>query len=304
MKKIIIILLVTHCFLMVVLSFGAYPGNIIVSNAEGYVNTPITTPLPSPYIGVFDCSGVVSISAGLRRHYTVSEMRTYFTLPRLLGWGEELQPGDLIMRTKHVMIFVSRYIEEGTHRVSVIEASDSAGKVIKRPGWYYDKDGVYRYFSAYKDPYYHSDSDIADCFPYYFIDDHTPPNINVSGVVNGGIYNKKPVILSYSITDDVDIYPYVKILLTRDGVKVIDKEYNKYETQKAKPIEETKELTQDGKYELKITAEDWENWGTKGNNVLLHFIIDATPPKIGLKQPPDIIWEHHQNGWVEIINRR
>jgi len=194
------------------------------------------------------------------------------------------------MRTKHVMIFVSRYIEEGTHRVSVIEASDSAGKVIKRPGWYYDKDGVYRYFSAYKDPYYHSDSDIADCFPYYFIDDHTPPNINVSGVVNGGIYNKKPVILSYSITDDVDIYPYVKILLTCDGVKVIDKEYNKYENQKAKPIEETKELTQDGKYELKITAEDWENWGTKGNNVLLHFIIDATPPKIGLKQPPKIIW--------------
>ena len=58
--------------------FAVNDASTIISKAIGYLGTPITDPLPSPYTGFFNCSGLVSVCAGLDRVYTVENCNSCF----------------------------------------------------------------------------------------------------------------------------------------------------------------------------------------------------------------------------------
>jgi hypothetical protein len=95
-------------------------GQAIVNNAEGYIDRDYTKGDPPNYsdsstfnnyvfkhtgawTGNVDCSGLVSLSADLIRHFAVSGCELIALSDQLTSWSQ-LQPGDLIMNNSHVKI--------------------------------------------------------------------------------------------------------------------------------------------------------------------------------------------------------
>jgi len=127
----------------------------------------------------FDCSGLVSYCAGLRRHYTVAELGTYL-IP--VSWSS-LQPGDILKSSGHVIIF-EKYDDEHPGRVVLISASTISHNVHE---WTQDTVRL-------KD----------DGFsPYRFNTEATAPEITITGVVDGMTYTG-PVTLSFNATDNLE----------------------------------------------------------------------------------------------------
>jgi hypothetical protein len=138
-------------FLLVSEAKGAInPGGTIVSNAIGYLGRPYVKGAPfnkeaeyddgnnkwggifSPqgaYTGGFDCSGLVSWCAGLRRHFFTWEL---YKLTDSIKW-ENLQPDDRLLGSGHTLIFEKWVSKIGTKtdkwKVGVIHASHSKKRV-------------------------------------------------------------------------------------------------------------------------------------------------------------------------------
>jgi hypothetical protein len=124
-------------------------GSVILSNAIGYLGRPYVDGAPtnkeakyddgdskwggifSPegaYSGGFDCSGLVSWCAALRRHYFT------WQLPKLTDSikQEDLQPGDLLLRPgKHVVIFEEWVSQIGTNTIVFNFFKDCFKKMVR-----------------------------------------------------------------------------------------------------------------------------------------------------------------------------
>jgi len=169
---------------------GPNSGSEIASIADTYIGTPYLSGYPNNkewnYGGLFDestltafdCSGLVSWAAGLRRHYTVDELLTTF-VTGVAGWYD-VQQGDILSDGDHVMIF-DYWMNPGIE-LRTVEASASVKFVINdeiTTAWF----------------------DAHDYLIYRFKTDNTNPTITISGVEDGGVYNN-PVTVGVSADDD------------------------------------------------------------------------------------------------------
>jgi len=125
----------------------------------------------------FDCSGLVSYAAGLRRHFTVSELGTYMNS---VSWSN-LQPGDILKSSGHAMIF-KRYSNTPNY-IWYISASSGEGEVHEG----------------------HQDTTILKFTfsPYRFNTEAVAPEITITGVVDGMTYTD-PVTLKFTATDNLE----------------------------------------------------------------------------------------------------
>ena len=97
--------------------------NLNGEKVNDYYNYGWVFDLPS-WDGGFDCSGLVSYCADLRRHYNVDEFGKI--LEGGISW-DEAQLGDLILNGEHIWIFVDwKYSQSfSTNVVTYISASSS-----------------------------------------------------------------------------------------------------------------------------------------------------------------------------------
>jgi len=172
---------------------GPNSGSEIVSTAQQYLGRLYETGQPPnkewqfggvfdlgiAWTSEFDCSGLVSLAAGLRRHYSVEELSGGDFLEEA-DWSAP-QTGDVLIDKNfdHVMIFES-FVNNGTS-VKVIQASYGELEVIESTWsltWFQSHYYVYR-----------------------FKTDSTNPTINFLGVQDGGVYNN-PVTVGVSADDD------------------------------------------------------------------------------------------------------
>lgn len=209
-------------------------GDIIVNNAIGYLGQDYVLGYPpnkefvyggggifnlDNWTGWMDCSGLVSLCAGLRRHYGTSEL---YQFTDYINW-ENLQAGDLLLGSGHTLI-VEWIQQEGTNtdkwKVGVIHAP-KPGEVVKR-----------------------LIITVAGCknygwLPRRFKNDTQEPTIKFDGVEDGKCYNK-PVTLSVNGNDNLEGPTYA---------------YGIYDNKKFKQ----KDFDSDGNYEVKGIAIDWAN---------------------------------------------
>jgi hypothetical protein len=207
--------------------------NVIGSNATGYLGRSYEWGDPpnkeTEYGGGgimdygfpegMDCSGLVSLCAGLRRHYFVKDIDLYTDS---ITW-ENLQPGDLLLGSSYVLIFEKWVEKEGTDtnrwKAGVIHAS-------------YVKQRVRR-----------DTFTVRSCInegwsPCRFKNDTTPPKIRFLGVENEKYYNSA-VTLTIKGNDDIEGPTYA---------------YGLYENKRFV----TKTFTERGKYEIPWKAIDWK----------------------------------------------
>jgi len=130
----------------------------------------------------FDCSGLVSYCADLRRHFMVREFRDL----GLLGAGrptwEVAEPGDLIPNDedwRHIRILSIN--KPDSSKVYFIHAPH-AGDTVKEVSMKYE------------------DLDRIPAHAYLFLCDNTGPEIVVTGVEEGGVYSP-PVNIEYQVSD-------------------------------------------------------------------------------------------------------
>jgi hypothetical protein len=248
------------------------PESVIVSNAIGYLGrsySEIGEPLNKEreyggggiidydWGGAVDCSGLVSLCAGLRRHYFVStgDMDLY-TNP--INW-ESLRPGDLLLGSKHVLIFEKWVFQEGTDtnswKVGVIHASYSK-KVVRRD--------IFTVLGCKTEGW----------FPRRFKNDTTPPIIY--GDYKKGIkfieFNEK----IFNKTVNLEI-------IGRDYLEGETYAYGLYKGEKFK----TKIFQEDGEYEITGKAIDWAK---NEKEETIKFGIDKTLPQISITSPSEEEW--------------
>ncbi|MEW6680869.1 MAG: hypothetical protein AB1297_07645, partial [bacterium] len=229
-------------------------GDVIVSNAIGYLGRSYST-IGEPsnkeaeyggggimdynWSGAVDCSGLVSLCAGLRRHYFVStgDMDLYTDS---ISW-ENLQAGDLLLGSSHVLIFEKWIQKEGTNtntwEVGVIHASYSK-KVVRR------------------DTFTVTYCKTEGWSPCRFNSETKSPVVKFDGAENEKYYN-------YDVTLTVT---------GRDNLEGPTYAYGLYKGEKFK----TKTFKEEGKYEIPAKAIDWAK-NEKDDNIV--FYIDNTPPK-------------------------
>ena len=169
---------------------GPNAGSDIVDIAKSYLNYPRADGYPlnkeielggifdEDTVTAFDCTGLVSWAAGLRRHYYLSqgEINQFYT--EFNNW-DNLQPGDIFDNGQHVMIF-ENWAANRT-KITVVQASESQGKVIEST---FTLDYMQSNYTANR-----------------FKTDNTNPTITISGVEDGGVYNN-PVTVGVSADDD------------------------------------------------------------------------------------------------------
>jgi hypothetical protein len=201
---------------------------------EGWENPPYT-----------DCSGLVDIAAGLRRHYSCWHLVTYLTTP--IGW-EDLQAGDLLIWINpagydHVMIF-EEWVETDT--VKVVE---SRGGVGVQEQDYLIKDLKNQGYTCRR-----------------LIHDTTNPTIEIKGVEDGEVYNTS-VTLKVEAEDDV----------YTDKSHPEPRRYAYEEDEENKFDEKT--YSEDGEYTVNFKAIDWAK---NEKDEKITFYIDRTPPNTSL----------------------
>jgi hypothetical protein len=196
MKKKIFLL----CVLFVGQSFAIVTGQALVDAARRWIGCPYCWEYPRNttwkgekgldgffWYGVtwkiedlpplaFDCSGLVSYCAELRRHYA-ADMDPLFGVEHT-PW-EVAEPGDIIRKPGHFMILSVN--EPELHRLYVVHAPGAGLTVreeIRTYKWLSDNDAHARLFKV----------------------DNTGPEIVVTGVVDGGVY-LPPVNFNYFTND-------------------------------------------------------------------------------------------------------
>jgi hypothetical protein len=135
----------------------------------------------SQWQGGFDCSGLVSYCAGLRRHFRVSEFRDFGLFGAGRPFWEVAEPGDLIPNKDYGHIRILSVNKPDSAKIYFIHAPRT-GLPVKEESKSYD-DLI-------------EDEDHA----YLFWDDHTGPEIIVIGVKDGGVYSP-PVNFNYLVND-------------------------------------------------------------------------------------------------------
>ncbi len=194
----------------------------------------------------FDCSGLVSYAANLRRRYLTGDL-SGATFSNTIDWNS-LQQGDLLhtnggttaFPVEHVMIYVRR----DEDNLTVIHAG-SSGVVEKT--WN---------ISLIRDTWFFS--------PYRLKYDTTPADTTVTGVEDGMVYNNN-VTANFTVTDVTDNYPCGKFYVN-DVLILHDKTGSKT-------------FSQDGSYQLRIQSEDWAR-NTQATSVA--FTIDRSSPTAGI----------------------
>ncbi|HIE44551.1 MAG TPA: hypothetical protein EYP78_07155, partial [Candidatus Omnitrophica bacterium] len=129
----------------------------------------------------FDCSGLVSWCAELRRHFMVREFRDLGLFGAGRPFWEVAEPGDLIPNKSYSHIRI----------LSVNKSESSKVYFIHAPG---TGDTVKAESKSYNDLI--EDGDHA----YIFLEDNAGPEIVVIGVEEGGVY-PPPVNLEYQVND-------------------------------------------------------------------------------------------------------
>jgi len=117
-------------------------------NVNGYYNYGWVFDIPS-WDGGFDCSGLVSYCADLRRHYNVQDSELAKILKGGITW-EKASPGDLIMSKDHISIFVNWWYNKSNNRYEVTYISAYISSATKTSGvrentvsqGYFDKDSL------------------------------------------------------------------------------------------------------------------------------------------------------------------
>jgi hypothetical protein len=249
--------------------FAIYTGQALVNRAKGYHGLSYEWGQPPErndgYGWVFrydlwdktsiDCSGLVDVSADLRRHYGCGHLANT-PITQGIKW-EDLQPGDLIVRGNwnkwdHVRIFIEWKLKNlnipvDKWEVWVIEATPP--QVDK---YYYtisqlknDKHGSYK--------------------PRRLIHDVTPPIIKEKGVENEKIYNK-PVTVSFEVEDDV----------YNSDSKNPDPRAYAYEKNEDDKFKE-RTYSEDGKYIVNFKAIDWAK---NEKDKQITFYIDRILPEV------------------------
>jgi hypothetical protein len=138
--------------------------------------------LGARWTGKFDCSGLVSLCAGLRRHYYVKDGSLQEFLDQISR--EDRQIGDIVKNSDHAMIYEKDTLEG----CILIRASSTAGKVSRGYiSWDYLNTNGYSF--------------------YRFNQEEEPPTFKISGVEEGGIYSN-PVTVEYIATDKVEGVTY------------------------------------------------------------------------------------------------
>jgi len=132
--------------------------------------------------GGFDCSGLVSYCAELRRHYA-ADMDSLFGAGRL--YWNYAQPGDIMRHPGHFRI-LSDVIDTFVYFIHAPHTGDTV-----KEDW--------RTFRQL---------DILEEHAYLFMDDHAGPEIIVTGVEDGGVYSP-PVNFTYLVNDPNEYDPYV-----------------------------------------------------------------------------------------------
>ena len=185
----------------------------------------------------FDCSGLVSYCAELRRHYA-ADMDNLFGAGR--PYWEVAEPGDIIRLPGHFRILSINKVDSA--KVYFIHAP-GAGQTVK--------EGSKEYWELIRDNEH----------AYIFMDDHTGPEIIVTGVEDGGVYSP-PVSFNYLVNDP------------NEWARDVFHEGNY--------LKETK-LTETGDYTLRIFAKDW---AMNESNKAIHFKI-VGPPQVISTDPSD-----------------
>ncbi|MBU2528333.1 hypothetical protein KKF70_02975, partial [bacterium] len=198
--------------------------------------------------GKFDCSGLVSYCADLKRHYGVQNSELSYFVDSVFSW-ESLEPGDLFLKKdlSHVMIYHSKTTKGELPAATLIQASSNPEKmkVIKEPFTQTNLESGY-YLRRLK--YYE----------FY-------PSISITGVENNKGY-KESVTLSYSASDSLNsAYIYAIGSYSKDDAAYVDFSYA------------GKTFIEEGKYDITVEAQDWAN-----QKILdaLTFYIDKTAPVI------------------------
>ncbi|MBA3052143.1 MAG: hypothetical protein FP827_03520, partial [Candidatus Omnitrophica bacterium] len=193
------------------------------------------------WTGGFDCTGLVSYCANLRRHYGTSEFSVFLGSSK--NW-ENGSKGDIIYWTEHTAIFKSRQwdVSRSTYTISVIHATR-----------YLRYDGV-QISSVIEEDYRQTYYEGKNAHPYPFKTDTTKPQITVTeggrDLVNGKVY-AEPVTIAYSVSDNI----------AENHGAYIKGNYAKNHT-----------FDQEGAYTLELYAEDW----AKNSESSLHHFIIAT----------------------------
>ena len=145
-------LILTHFVVVALVSsgFSATTGAGLVSNAQQYLGQDYESGMPpnlnytgqfkngfyryhyywgssvwdgnSAWTGGFDCSGLVSYAANLRRHYATAEIPGLFSAAKT--WDTAVA-GDIIYFSGHVAIFISRRKDENNvYWIKVVHATE------------------------------------------------------------------------------------------------------------------------------------------------------------------------------------
>ena len=180
----------------------------------------------SAWTGGFDCSGLLSYAANLRRHYRTEELPTF--LGPAKTW-ETAVSGDIVYFSGHVAIFINRRQDENNvYRIKVVHATEYVLNGVTISGVLEEE---------YRQSYYENNN----AFPYAFIIDAVAPQISAKiikdgpNLEDGGVY-AGPITIDFGATDNV----------TEEGGPFI----------KANYIDNTK-FTEEGVYNLHLISEDW-----------------------------------------------
>ncbi|MBU4445768.1 C40 family peptidase [bacterium] len=216
------------------------------------------------WAGAFDCSGLVSYAANLRRHYSASELKS--VLGSSKTW-DNASVGDVISfeDINHVSIFVNRIWNDDIddYEITVFHATsyNSVSSVLQE---------------TYRQSYY---TVTHTAHPHEFISDSIIPQISTKiieddiNLENYEVYNHS-ISIDYGATDNITEYrgPFIK-------ANYLD----------------LKKFDEDGNYELHIIAEDWAR---NINDTTVNFTIDRTPPTItylNLQETPHFTCKDNDN---------
>lgn len=195
---------------------------------------------------LFDCSGLVSYCAGLRRHYITTELEGHLFGEKRSSW-DVAEPGDIV--------FTPPNSENPHNHVRILSINMPEDSLI----YYVHAPGVGRVVSEDFIPYDWLIDHNGKAYP--FKSDNVGPEIIVTNIQDNGVYTA-PVEIHYSAEDPDESSNQI----------FIKGNYKKGE-----------KVTQPGEHILEIFAQDWTGLQNQTHKVV-HFKIIG-PPQVVYASP-------------------